>query len=70
MSCLPCGLECHAGQSCWGFWLFARAASAEQIARHKFHGIGFARIGGEIRKEMSVNEAEEEETNDAQILWL
>jgi hypothetical protein len=52
------GRDRHTEQSCWGFWLIARAASAEQIARHKFHGIGFARIGGEIRKEMSINEAE------------
>lgn len=45
-----------------------RAANAWQLARHKLCGIGFAKIGGEIRKEIAVNESHHQRTGDKQIL--
>ena len=68
MVCLSYGLECRRGQSWLTLLLCARAASAWQLARHKLRGIGFARIGGEKRKEIAANESECEATNDAQIM--
>jgi hypothetical protein len=51
------GRDRHTEQSCWGFWLIARAASAWQLLGHKFHGIGFARISGEKeRNSQSMNQ--------------
>lgn len=49
--------------------MLVRAASAWQLVGHKLRGIGFAKIGREKGKEMTVNESEHEETGDTKIVW-